>query len=284
MLVPLRKSNRPDCVVVMMSRSWLSEKARLPMKLMALTLVAAPSLISNTRFTRLLSSSMILGSTDGGEAALPAVDVEDALHVGLRAGAREHRARLELHLGAQRLLVDLAVALEGHLVDDRVLDHGDEHARALAVDAHVGEQAGGEQRLDGLVDLAGIVGIADVELEIGAHRLRLDAPVARDLDVADQSPLCACAVGCRQRSPARRRPCAKNAAAATRIKCQPPDLHIPILGIRPVCLSVRRFPRAPYPSASGGRLRSILRQPAIRPGQHTSFPLEPQRNAVHRRL
>ena len=130
---------------------------------------------------------MSLGSTDGGKPALAAVDVEDALHVRLRAGAREHGARLELHLGAQRVLVDLAIALEGHLVDDRVLDHGDEHARALAVDAHVGEQAGGEQRLDGLVDLAGIVGVADVELEIGAHRLGLDAPVARDLDLADHA-------------------------------------------------------------------------------------------------
>ena len=33
--------------------------------------------------------------------------------------------------------------------------------------------------LDRLVDLAGVVGIADVELEIGAHGLGLDAPVAR---------------------------------------------------------------------------------------------------------
>ena len=90
MLVPLMKSNRPDCVVVMMSRSWLSEKARLPMKLMALTLVAPPSVISNTRLTRLLSSSMSLGSTAGRKPALPAIDVEDALHVGLRAGAGEH--------------------------------------------------------------------------------------------------------------------------------------------------------------------------------------------------
>src|SRR5215475_1060856 len=33
---------------------------------------------------------------------------------------------------------------------------------------------------------------------------------------------------------------ANKAAAATRITCQPPDLHIPTIGIRPVCLSVRR--------------------------------------------
>ena len=94
-------------------------------------------------------------------------------------GAREHRARLELHLVAQRLGVDLAVALEGDLVDDRVLDDGDDDVGALAVDAHVGEQAGGEQRLDRVVDLAGVVGVADGELQIGANRLGLDAPIAR---------------------------------------------------------------------------------------------------------
>ena len=40
MLVPLRKSNRPDWVVVMMSRSCAVGEGALPMKLMALTLVA----------------------------------------------------------------------------------------------------------------------------------------------------------------------------------------------------------------------------------------------------
>ena len=39
-----------------------------------------------------------LGLDDGGKAALPAVDVEDALHVGLRLGAGEDGARLELDL------------------------------------------------------------------------------------------------------------------------------------------------------------------------------------------
>ena len=64
MLVPLMKSNRPDWVVVMTSRSCELENALLPMILMAWTLVAPPSLISKTTFTRLFSSSMILGSTE----------------------------------------------------------------------------------------------------------------------------------------------------------------------------------------------------------------------------
>ena len=68
-----------------------------------------------------------LGLDGGGKPALAAVDVEDALHVRLRLGTREDRARLELHLVDQRRLVDLPVALESHLVDDRVLDHRDDH-------------------------------------------------------------------------------------------------------------------------------------------------------------
>ena len=60
---------------------------------------------------------------------------------------------------------------------------------AFAVDAHVGEQAGREQRPDRLVDLAGIVGVADVEAQIGANRLGLDAAVADDPDVADGAAL-----------------------------------------------------------------------------------------------
>jgi hypothetical protein len=30
-----------------------------------------------------------------------------------------------------------------------------------------------------------------------------------------------------------------SAATAARIECQPPDLHIPMIGILPVCLSAR---------------------------------------------
>src|SRR5262249_31172596 len=59
-----------------------------------------------------------LGLDGGGKSALPAVDVENALHVRLRPGAREYRAGLELHLVLERILVDLVIALKGHLIDD----------------------------------------------------------------------------------------------------------------------------------------------------------------------
>ena len=37
------------------------------------------------------------------------------------------------------------------------------------------------------VDLAGVVGVADGELQIGADRLRLDAAIADDVDVLDHA-------------------------------------------------------------------------------------------------
>src|SRR5262249_4126177 len=92
-----------------------------------------------------------LGVNGSRIPALPAVDVEDSLHIGLGAGAREHRARLELNLGGESLLVDLAIALEYDLIDHRVLDHRDEDACAVALDAYVREQAGGKQRFDRLI-------------------------------------------------------------------------------------------------------------------------------------
>ena len=122
-----------------------------------------------------------------GEPALPAVDVEDALHVGQRLGAGVDRARLELHLVLQRRRIDLAVALEGDLRNDRILDDRDHHAGAVAIDSHVGEQAGLEQRLQRAVDFAGVVGVADRELQVGAHRLGLDPAIADHADIADDA-------------------------------------------------------------------------------------------------
>ena len=170
---------------------------------------------------------MILGSTDGGKPPLAAVDVEDALHVGLRL------ARVNTERGLS-WTSSLSVSLSTSLLPSKAtwLMTGfsttvTTHAGALAVDAHVGEQAGGEQRLDRLVDLAGIVGVADVELEIGAHRLRLDAPVAATRISRIASPLCAC--GSLRAAHEHRLDDGhgKNAAAATRIEVPAPRLAHP---------------------------------------------------------
>src|SRR6185312_10860596 len=78
----------------------------------------------------------------GGKEALPAVDVENALHIALNLGAREHRSRLELDFAGQCRGIDLAVALESHLVDDRVFLDRNDDGLALAVNRDIGEEAG----------------------------------------------------------------------------------------------------------------------------------------------
>ena len=130
---------------------------------------------------------MILGSTRRGEAALAAIDVENALHVGLDLGARIDRARLELHLGLQRVGVDLAVALEGDLIDDGVLDDVTTTALPSRLMCTSAKRPVANSACSDCIDLAGVVGVADGELEVGANRFGLDAPIAFDADVADDA-------------------------------------------------------------------------------------------------
>src|SRR6185312_16649777 len=51
-------------------------------------------------------------------AAAAAIDAEQALDVGLHAGPGEDLARLGLHLVAQLVVVDLAIALERNAIED----------------------------------------------------------------------------------------------------------------------------------------------------------------------
>ena len=80
---------------------------------------------------------MTLGSTSRRVEALAAINGENALHVGLHAGAGIDRAWLELHFGSQGVVLDLPIPLERHLANNRVLDDDDDDRRALAADAHV---------------------------------------------------------------------------------------------------------------------------------------------------
>ena len=66
------------------------------MKLMRATPVVGPSVIEKIRSTRFCGRWMICGSTRGGEFAVAAIELDDALDVGLHLGAGEDRARLDL--------------------------------------------------------------------------------------------------------------------------------------------------------------------------------------------
>ena len=130
-----------------------------------------------------------LGFHRGSEPALAPVDVQNPLHVGLRLGAREDRPRLDLHFVGESSLVDFLVALEGHLIDDGILDDSDHNARAFAINANVGKQAGGEQGANRLIDFAGVVGVTGVEPQVRADGFGLDAPITHHANFADGGAL-----------------------------------------------------------------------------------------------
>ena len=120
-----------------------------------------------------------------GEAALAAIDVENALDVRLRLGARKDGARLELHLGLEGCALNLLVAFERNLIDDRVLGHVHDNCSTVPLDPHVGEEPGGEERRDGLIDARLAIGVADREAQVRPHSLGLHAPITDDLDFSD---------------------------------------------------------------------------------------------------
>ena len=139
-------------------------------------------MIVKIRSTRLFGCSMISGVTRHVIAAGVAIDLGDALGVGLDHGTRQRAARLGLDFGRKLFVLDLLVALEGNAADHRVFDHRHQQVAAGLVDLHVLEQAGLDQRLQAVVDLALIEPPAGTRLEIGTDGLDLDAPVALDLD------------------------------------------------------------------------------------------------------
>ena len=127
-----------------------------------------------------------LGLYGGGKPALAAVELAQAHGIGMGPGRRIAQPRLELDQRLELGLVDGALALEGHGRHDRVLDHAHVDGGAAPLDAHIGEDAGGKERLDRLVDLRRVVGAALGELQAGADGLGLDGAMAADLDGRDR--------------------------------------------------------------------------------------------------
>ena len=98
-----------------------------------------------------------------------------------RAPQRAAGCRLDLLL-LELIVLDLAVAFEGEPLDERVFHHRDEQSRAGTGDAHVLEQAGGVERLQGAIELRGIGRLALPGMEVRADRICFDALVALDPD------------------------------------------------------------------------------------------------------
>ena len=117
------------------------------------------------------------------ETAGAAVDLDDALHVGLHCRTLQRAALLGLDFKLELLVLDAAVALEGNAVDDRILNQDDANAAARGVDAHVLEEPCTDKRFVGVIDLQGTKPAVRPRLEVGAYRAGLDPPVALDHDI-----------------------------------------------------------------------------------------------------
>ena len=113
------------------------------------------------------------------------VGVDDALRVLLRRGHRIGEPRPELHDLGELLVVERVVALEGDLVDRRVLPHGDDEPPGLGHHLHVLEEPGVEQVAHREVQLLGRHRLAGLDAGEDPDRVRLDALVAGDVDPAE---------------------------------------------------------------------------------------------------
>ena len=78
-----------------------------------------------------------LGLNPGGKASLPAIEVDDAPGVRLHLCAVEGGALAQERFRAQGFVVDDVVALESDAIDNRILLHHNDEARAFLGDLHI---------------------------------------------------------------------------------------------------------------------------------------------------
>src|SRR5439155_10252265 len=121
------------------------------------------------------------------KSPVPAIEIEDALHIVLHSRPGVDHARTQLNLGVEVLVVELTVALKRNTIDDRVLDDLDDQGIAGPTEIDVCKQPGGKQRLQRLVYALIVPGIAGLDQQIGANCLGLDPLHALDTNFADRS-------------------------------------------------------------------------------------------------
>ena len=167
-----------------------SEKALLPTKLTRLMAVRPPSLIWKTTSARLSPSGVTIDLDRRLAPALARVVLRDALDVALQLGVGQNPARLGLQDLEQDVVLDLLVAADHDLVDDRILDDGDDKAAAADVDADIRKQPGAVKGLHRLVDIAAAERLAGCDQDVVAHGRSVDARVAGNHDAGDDRGLC----------------------------------------------------------------------------------------------
>ncbi len=123
------------------------------------------------------------------EPPLAGIDAQQLRAVLLRHACGEHRARAQLQRLLEVVFLDVVIALEADLVDQRVLVHVDDQRIAVALQAHVAEQAGRIQRAQAAIHALAAERIARLHQHVGKDRAFLDPRVARDAYARDRVAL-----------------------------------------------------------------------------------------------
>ena len=119
---------------------------------------------------------------DRGRTASLLVALQDPLLVRLHDRRAEDTAACGLDDLRQVVGVDAAIADEGDLRDDGILDDDDIDRAGQARDFDIGEEPGDEQRHQRVVERALAVFGADADRDVAANCCAIDPDVAADLD------------------------------------------------------------------------------------------------------
>src|SRR5690606_2812561 len=127
------------------------------------------------------------GGHDRIIAADPAIGLANGFGIGFHRLTGESPARRQLHSLREVRVLDLLVALEQDLVDDRVFrDRHDQRVSGL-IDRDVGEKTRGEEALYGLVQIGPVEILARTNAELPADRVSVDTAISPHLDTAHRS-------------------------------------------------------------------------------------------------
>ena len=139
------------------------------------------------------ADAVALERGDGGGDRGGVLAARQVLALELLLRAFEQRTIEDARLGEadlaqpllERILVEFLDAVEGDVGDRRALVHHHDDDLAFGLDAHIAEEAGGEQRADGVGGLRLGEGLADADRQVVEDGARLRALDALDADVLD---------------------------------------------------------------------------------------------------
>src|SRR6516165_7958678 len=182
----LSASPAPSCPAATTTAGAISDRAcaahRLGVFGQASLLIALAMLLFGALALPLYAADTITGIEIRGNRTVDADLVRS--HVKLARGEPYDAAKV-----SQSIKALFATGLFAHVTIERrgasLLVTVAEKAGAAPFNRHMRKEARGEQRLDGLADLGGVVGLSSCQLDMRAHEVRVHRAIASDLDASD---------------------------------------------------------------------------------------------------